>query len=379
MSNTTPNSQAPRASVAFAALDPYVEVNIPKPTETVLTGRDRVKWGTGDKYPDYLLGLYERSATLRGVIDGCVDYIAGDDVLFQGKRDHVLNRYGETALDIVRQLAMDLKRVGGFAIQVVRDNGGRIAEVFALEMRYVRTNKDATVFYYSERWGRSNANPVTMPAFMSDLTEKWATLEEKERDRHASSVVYYRADRLHTYPTPCYLAAVPSCEIEANIDDFHLNSLENGFTASAIINFYNGIPTDQEKEEMERNVNEKFSGHRNAARIMLNFADSKQNGADIKEFAVSDFGERFGALEKTSKQKIFTAFRAHPALFGIPTETDSLNLASEDYDQVFKLFNRTQIRPAQRAITDAFAKIYGAPVLQVIPFTLDGAGEASVA
>ena len=121
---------------------------------------------------------------------------------------------------------------------------------------------------------------------------------------------------------------------------------------------------------MERNVNEKLCGHQNAARIMLNFADSRQNGADIKEFKIEDFGERYKALEKTSKQKIFTAFRAIPALFGINPE--NTGFSETEYAEAFKLFNRTQIQPAQRSITDAFRRIYGEPVLTIRPFTLEG-------
>ena len=379
MSNTSQTdtaAQAPgRIAVAFAALDPYVEINIPKPVERRWSG-DMVRWGADNRYPWFLLDLYETSATLRTVIDGCVDFIAGDAVFFNGDMDAPLNRYGDTGRDIVRGCARDLKRTGGFALQVIRNNQGDIAEVYHLDMRFVRCNADADVFYYSEKWGRSNAKPETYPAFLPGLKDKWATLTPEERDRHASSIYYYREDRTHVYPTPCYIASIPAAVTERNIDDFHLNSLENGFMSSAIINFYNGIPTDQEKEDMERNVNEKLCGHQNAARIMLNFADSRQNGADIKEFKIEDFGERYKALEKTSKQKIFTAFRAIPALFGINPE--NTGFSETEYAEAFKLFNRTQIQPAQRSITDAFRRIYGEPVLTIRPFSLEGNIEDNV-
>lgn len=374
MQTETPNTG--KVTVAFAALSPYVETNIPKPVEKKLNG-DIIKWGTDNCYPEFLLGLYESTATLRTVIDGCVDYIAGDDVLFENEADKVLNKYGDTARDIVRMIARDLKRVGGFALQVIRNKAGRIAEVYYIDLRFLRCNADADVFYYSEKWGKGmNAKPETYPAFMPIVADEWNKLDEAERNRHASSIYYYREDRTHVYPTPCYVASIAACCIERNVDDFHLNAIENGFSSSAIINFLNGQPTDKEKEEIERNVTEKFSGHRNAARIMLNFADSKDTAATIEEFKVEDFGERYGALEKSSRQKIFTAFRAVPALFGINPENNGFS--QEEYESAFKLFNRTMIQPSQRTIADAFRRIYGAPVLNIRPFTMEGVVEDNI-
>ena len=75
-------------------------------------------------------------------------------------------------------------------------------------------------------------------------------------------------------------------------------------------------------------------------------------------------------MESNSRQKIFTAFRANPNLFGIPTE--SLGFSQEEYESAFRLFNRTMIRPAQKLIADAYEKIYGrAGVLTIIPFSME--------
>lgn len=370
MSNTTHKS-----AVRFAALDPYIQRNIPVPVAVKVSGTDRYKWGQRDRYPSYLLDLYNKAATLRAVIDGCVDYIAGDAVRFRGSDDVMLNE-ADNARDVVRLTATQLKRVGGFALQVVRDYTGAVRYVYSLDLRYVRTNEDNTVFWYSERWGKADPSPEVMPAFIPFTPEEWARLDEDARNAHTSSIYWYKERRDDIYPQPCYLASIPACETEANVDDYHLNSLENGFAASALINFNNGVPSEEEQDEIERHVCEKFAGHENALRIMLAFNDNKDRAATIEQLDVPDYGERFSSLEKTVRQKIFTAFRANPNLFGIPT--DSLGFSSEEYESAFKLFNRTQVQPAQRAIIDAFTKIYGEPVLTIEPFSLDGPGTQTI-
>ena len=40
-------------------------------------------------------------------------------------------------------------------------------------------------------------------------------------------------------------------DIENKINEFHLNSISNGFSGSYIVNFNNGVPNDQIKDEIE--------------------------------------------------------------------------------------------------------------------------------
>ena len=103
---------------------------------------------------------------------------------------------------------------------------------------------------------------------------------------------------------------------------------------------------------------------------MCSWNPNKESATDIVEFKVEDFGEKYQSLAKHSRQQMFTAFKANPNLFGIPTE--SLGFSAEEYESAFRLFNRTQIRPIQRKIADAYDKIYGQKgVLTIVPFSMD--------
>lgn len=374
MSNMNDSTQ--RRYATLAAIDTYVETAVVSPRERKISNGDRYTWGEGDRYPAYLEDLYDNATTLRSVIGGLTDFIAGDDVLFRGLKDQVLNRRGETAADIVRQAGDNLGKYGGIAFEVVRSKDGSIHEVYVDDLKTIRTNKDNTAFWYSEKWGGSRPDPVTLPAFMPDIEKKWTKLKPEEQERHAASILLVKMEQGKIYPVPPYAAAVRACEIERGIDDFHLSSLANGFAPAAIVSLLNGIPEDEEKAEIERNFYEKYIGPRNGARLMLNFADDREHAAVVDTLKTEDFGERYQALAKRASQEIFTAFRAIPALFGINPENNGFSDA--EYAQAFKLFNRTQVRPRQRKIADAFARIYGAPVLEIVPFSLDGKGETAV-
>lgn len=366
------NTEDKRVSVVnLRAVDQYAESNIVLPTEKANRGTDMIEWGEGNGYPEYLLDLYRNSATLKSIVDGNRDYIAGDDVdisvtLWGG----AMNRKGETARDLVKSLAKDYEIYGGFALQVIRGFDGRVSELYRTDMRFLRTNKDRDVFWYSEKFGkRGKADTIVYPAFLANLD--WAGLSPEERSRHASSILYVVDMAVDTYPSPLYAAAVKSCEIERSIDEYHLNAISNGFVSSAIVNFNNGVPDEKVMEEIEDTFNEKFSGKSNAGRILFCWNKDKESATEIITPSIEDFGDRYTALASTARQRIFTAFRANPNLFGIPTE--NLGFSQEEYDTAFKLYNRTQIRPVQRLITDAFDKVFGiVGVMQIKPFTLEG-------
>ena len=369
-----------KASFSFAAINQYVEDYIVRPTEKVLSGRDLVEWGTRNAYPDYLLELYNNVPTLRSIINGNIDYIAGDDVSIMPLQaeytNQEMNRRGDSIREQVKDIAKDFEIYGGFALQVIRNLAGEIAEIYYMDMRYLRTNKDGNVFYYSEKWSKSNREVLVYPAFMPNLD--WGRLSDEERNRHASSILFVKNVHTQVYPAPLYAASVKACEIERQIDEFHLADIDNHFVSSAIINFNNGDPGQEMKEEIERELNEKFTGAKNGGRIMVSWNKNKESATDIVEFEVKDFGERYKALSEHSRTQIFTAFRAIPLLFGLTSEANT-GFSTEEFEQSFKLYNRTQIQPVQRLICDAYDKIYGQRgVLTIKPFSLGGDTEDNV-
>ena len=379
MSNTEQNKPA-RARISFAAIDPYIDTNIILPVEKFVSAKDLMEWGTRNSYPDYLLDLYNNVPTLRAIINGNIDFIAGDDVSIQPLTQHlpngIMNNRGDHIREQIKDISKDYEIYGGFALQIIRNLIGEVAEVYYIDMRFLRTNKEGNVFYYCEDWSKSvRKDVVVYPAFMPNLN--WDALDDEARNRNASSILYVKNIHTQVYPAPLYAASIKACEIERLIDDFHLSDINNHFVSSAIINFNNGIPDDEVKEQIEREFTEKFCGASNGGRTAFSWNPNKESATDIVEFEVKDFGERYKTLSDHSRQQIFTAFRANPNLFGIPTEGNGF--ANEQYAESFKLYNRTQIKPVQRMIADAYDKIYGQPkVLTIVPFSMDGESEDNV-
>lgn len=350
--------------MTFLALDPFVESHIVLPTEEKAPGRDMILWGKENNYPDFLLDLYNNVPTLRSIINGCIDYVVGDEVTTDYNLQGVaMNAKGETIRDLVKGAAKDYFMVGGFALQVIL---GRdlltISEIYNLDLRMLRSNKENDVFYYSEEWGKRFARRdkvLVYPKFVRG-------------HGNPASVLFVKNVNTQVYPAPVYAASVKACEIERSIDEYHLNAINNGFSGSYIVNFNNGVPAAAIQEEIERNLNEKFAGQKNAGRIMCSWNPSKDAQTTIQKMEIQDYGEKYQTLSDHSRQQIFTAFRANGNLFGIPQAT---GFSQEEYDAAFRLFNRTQILPVQDLIVDAFDKIFGVKgSVKIKPFSM---GETS--
>ena len=381
MNSTKPNDGVKKTGTfRFAAIDQYTETYIISPKETFNVSKDLMEWGTGNAYPDYLLDLYNSVPTLRSIINGNIDFITGDEITILPLNDLLvpgtMNKRGDTIREQVRDISKDYEIYGGFALQVIRNFGGEVSEVYYVDMRFLRTNKEGTVFYYCEDWGKKGRKEVVVyPSFISNLD--WDSLSDEERNRHTSSILFVKNVHTQVYPSPLYAASVKACEIERLIDDFHISDINNHFVSSAIVNFNNGDPGDEMKSQIQEEFESRFCGAGNGGRVAFSWNPNKESQTEIIEFKVEDFGERYKALSEHSRQQIFTAFRANPNLFGIPTEGNGF--ANEQYEESYRLYNRTQIRPVQRMIGDAYDRIYGQPgVLTIKPFSMEDTTETNV-
>lgn len=352
------DAKKPKLTLNFAAIDRYVEQNIVSSTETHVAGRPFVIWGDGNYFPDYIYDLYMNVSTLHSVIDGTIDFVCGDSISVDSDRFSIqINNNGDTIEDLFRNIAKDMLMYGGFAVNIVRNRKEEICGLYHIPLIRLRTNEDKTKFYYSTDWAKSYGRV------------KYAEYEKYDpAKKQLSSVYYYSNNNLGVYPISCWVAATKACEIEKHINNYHLNTLNNGFTSSYIINFNNGIPTDEQKAEAERYVNEKLAGSYNAGRILLSFAEDKDHAVELIKLETEDYGEKYSTLVSRTKQEIFTSFRATPNLFGLPTETTGFN--SQEYAEAFKLYNKTVVQPIQKTITRIISKILNVDV-NITPFDID--------
>lgn len=340
----------------FRAIDQAIESNIVLPIERD-SKKGFVEWGDNNDYPQYIDSLYRSVATLRSIIEGTIDFVIGNSISVDDITWNVqVNDKGDSIEDLCRDLTRDYLKYGGFAINVVRNKEGKVGGLYFIPLERLRFNEDKSEFYYSKDWNKSlgRVKYAVYPKFDVNGSD-------------ANSIFIFSNNRTDVYPTPKWAASVTAAEIERLVNEFHLNSIINGFSASYLINMNNGIPSEEEADEIESNLIEKFTGSGNGGRLVLNFASDKEHSAELQKLETDDAGEKYKSLIERTRSELFTAFRATPNLFGLPTAT---GFSTEEYMEAFKLYNRTAVRPIQSILVKSINYLIGKKIT-IEPFSLD--------
>ena len=358
-----------KVKMMFASIDKEYVTLVPELAEIKGNGTDMVYYGKDNRYPEYLYSLYTDCTSLKTVIDGTADYVTGDDIVSNIPSLPVYVNGKMSWRDFVYNTTRDLLLYGAYAYEVImRKDMSSPASLHYIDIRDLRSNEDNEVFYYNPDFKKKyvkNSNTVVLPKFKADIPQP-------------ASIVYVKqTDSNSTYPVPRYSGALKCCEIERQIDVLHLAGVTNGFYGSYIVNIATGVPSDEEQDELERDFNDKFCGAGNAGRFILNFSNGKDNAATIEKLETVDFGDKYTAAAKRSREQIYASFRAIPALFGVMTETTGFN--EQEFSEAFKLYNRTMVRPIQRKLVDSLDYVFNQKgSIEIVPFSLDTNNEKNV-
>lgn len=316
-----------------------------------------LKYGTDNLFPQYIYELYTHSSQFSSIIDTMKDYVQGNGIVTNTTMK-VVNRKGDTFDLFIEKLVIDYLLFGGFAFQVIRNKGHEICELNWLDFRYIRVNEDEDLVFYNKEWNNSRVQAKVYDRYVNGSIQP-------------NSVYYYKGRQTRNqYPEPCYIAALTSIEISTQIPDYHLNNLTNGFHPSAIVNFNNGSNlSDEVMDEIEEAIQEKFSGTKNASRILLSFNDDLTHKTTIERLPDDGSIDIYNSLKESTEKDIYTAFRMNKLLMGDGSESTGFN--KQAYLESFALFNKTVIQPIQNEIEGVINGVLGDGALKFEKFSLD--------
>lgn len=350
--------------LSFSIVDSN-SIKIPTYEENTNT-KSYVMWGPDNSFPQFVNMLYSESATVRAVIDGSALYICGNGVSINegaAKFTDAVNREGQTMNDICEQLATDLMKLNGFAIQVIYNKLGEIVELYALDMTRIRISADGKKVYYAKKWGQYTGKYKEYSAFDR------AHIDPENR----TQIYYYKGGARTVYPRPVWEGAFRDILAEIDASKYVLNSMANGLAAKSIITLPNvsGLLTDEEKSAVEKAIKTKFTGPDADSSFFLYWKDNE--GAEIKVDTIKqeDESDKFINLKKAARENIFTAFRCSPNIFGLSNDNAGV-FSKDNYKDAFELYNKTQIKPRQKKIERAFDTILGGKdTIKFLPFDID--------
>jgi capsid portal protein len=312
-----------------------------------------VSWGSKNDIPRILLDNYLKCSNLQTIVNAIYDYIIGEGIVLKNVTDE---ERSEKIIDVIEKCILDDIIFGGYAIEGIRSRMGDIVEVNYVSVMDERVNEELTTAYISNKWGSySGKDIVELPLY--DKTQK------------QNHFIYFNRGKLtrNINPIPTYIAALKSVEILNATRNFHLNNLKNGFNVSAIINLNNGNIKSAELKEIQERLKTNFTGSENAGRFLLINNPDKVHEATVQRLNADNFSDLYQALDKSSKDDLYVAFRINPILVGQNVAT---GFSKEEFEQAYKLFDATVIKSWQHKIKKSFKKVLNLEV-DFIPFKID--------
>ena len=324
------------------------------------TGKEWITYGTDDwenLYPQFLIDLYYNSSTHAAIINATRDMIAGEGISCDEgenleqyvKFKKFLHRANgrESLHDIIKKLAFDYKLQGGFALNIIwNKTRTEISEIYHVPVERLRAGKPneygvVDTYWICSDWSNTRKNkPQPVPAF--DLN-----------DRTSASQILYDGDyspNMDIYFTPDYSAACNWCLVDQKVAEFHLSNISNGFSGSYFISFANGVPTAEERFQIERSLAEKFTGAKASGKFVLTFSDDQTRTPEITPISVSNADKQYLALQELLVQNILTGHRVtSPMLMGIKNQT-GLGSNVDELNSAFEVYLNTVVKPYQDKI-----------------------------
>lgn len=319
--------------------------------------REWVSYGEDNDYFQFLIDRYNGSPTNNAIINGISELIYGKglDATDSGRKpEQYAQMKSLFKKECLRKATSDFKMMGQCAFQVIYSQDHQmINEVYHMPIETLRAekcNEDGEVegYYYAKSWADVNANkeiPTRIPAFGFS--------------NEGIEILYikpYRAGFYYYSPVD-YQGGLQYCELEEEVANYHLNNIKNGMSPSMLINFNNGVPTEEERYIIENKVAEKFSGSSNAGKFILAFNDNKELAASIEPVQLNDASQQYQFLADESMRKIMVSHRVtSPMLLGIKDQSGLGNNADE-LMTASQLFDNIVIRPMQETILDGIDKV----------------------
>jgi len=354
-------------------MENILSINLETSTAPVVQevrGRDYIEYGTEDwknLYPQFLIDLYYSSSTHAAIINQTAEIIAGEDLVAKEEDAINLETYvklkkflrhansNESLHQVIKKVAFDFKLQGAYALHLVYNRERtEIVELYHVPVERVRAGRpnelgQIDTYFISADWANTRTNkPYPVAAF-------------NVNDRTSGSQLLYTgaySPNMDVYHTPDYIAGCNWALVDQRVAEFHLNNIENGFSGSYFISFANGVPTQEERRQIEQSLTDKFVGAANSGKFILTFSDDKTRTPEITPISVSDADKQYLALQELLVSNICAAHRiTSKTLMGIDT-SNGFSSNADELINAANFYQNTVVRGFQLNILNTLQTIF---------------------
>lgn len=331
-------------------------VHYEAPEITESTKDDWVSYGVNNDYYEWVIDRYINSPTNNAVINNVVKLIYGKGLKATDSASKP-NDYAQMVTlfkkDCVRQLVSDLKMLGQCAIQVIYNSDhSRIIEAYHVPIQLLRPEKcneegEIEAYYFSNDWSDPKKYvPKRISAFGSsnDETEIYC--------------IKPYSPNLKYFAYPDYMGGLQYAVLEEEIALYLVNEAQNSFSGTKILNFNNGVPSEEERDAISRDVINKLTGTQ-GQKLIVAFNHDEANKTTIDDVSLNDAPSHYEYLSDEAMRKILLSHHVvSPLILGIAT-SNGFGSNADELKNSFVLYENMTLKPYREMLIDAFDNILG--------------------
>jgi hypothetical protein len=326
-------------------------------TAPVIVENNRNEWveyGADNNYYQFLIDRYSNSATNNAVINNICRLIYGqgltatDSAMKPNEWAQLLSILKE---DDLRRIIFDLYALGQCALQIHYDKGHKaITRAFHTPIQLLRPekcNKDGDIvgYFYSDNWTDPKKYvPKRFDAFGTSKKE----VEILYLAPYSAGMKYFS--------NVDYQGGIDYALLEEKIAEYLINEVSNSFAPTTIVNFNNGQPTDEQKDEISASVIGKLTGSK-GKKVVISFNENENTKTTVDTIPLQDAADHYSYLSDESTAKILRSHNVTtPLLFGV-TSASGFSSNADEMKTGALLFENMVIKPKQQMITEMIKKV----------------------
>lgn len=334
-------------------------------------------YGNDNLYPQNLRAITQSSGTAELCLARYTKFIEGYGFADEGFSELVANHRGETADDVLHNVAADLARFGGFAVHVNYNVLGEITTMAHVPFENCRLEEPddaghvAHIIVHADWTGKTTrmgkvlrVSEETIDRICVFDPRPEVVLSQMELaggiSQYKGQILWFSMAGAGTYPTPIYDAVVTEISTDEGLGNVKYRNVRNNFLVSCMLVTKRGIPRidtetgeEEEREMISAEDLKVFQGDENTGKIMLVEVENDEDKPEILAFPTKNYDKDFSTTDASTIERIYAQF--HQELF-YAIRMGRLGFSGDVMRDAYEYY-AGEVTTEQRAIQRAFARI----------------------
>lgn len=335
----------------------------PKRVNTkLIKSKGWISYGKNNLYPTNCKRILAASPTGVACREKFVDFVAGDGFEDEELNKLVVNRRGQKALFLLRQIARDLGECNSYHFHINYNLNYQIDSITRINPEYVRRgNPDSNGFTPKMTvWNNFSMDNYELPERNKeiyidvfnpnpDVIAKQIELAGGIR-MYNGQILSYWGDSDNEYPAALYDSVLNDLQIDAALSTKSLYDLDNDFMANTVFIFKDKLEKSHKAELLtELKKSQGVEGRK------VFVIDGAEDGVEMKTIEKHGSDQQYINTQEAARRRVYRAWGQLPILHG-EDRSNALSADGKAIQNAFTFYNNQTSRQ-RRMISQDFSKL----------------------